>query len=172
MFSFEEDLNNRADWTLLRNGVVSLFWNMDVLDEAERALSELGYDIARIFCAKGWGSFERQLSDALLWEEQFGYAPWNGNLDALNDGMRGYPFGPSKRAALVLTGFNTLVDRDAQVSHIILDILESNARDFLLFGMTLITLVQTDDSRFDCPEIGGRRPRWNNREWTARDRGL
>lgn len=53
MFSFEEDLNSRADWALLQNGAVNLFWQMDVLDEAQQALSELDYDIARISGAKG-----------------------------------------------------------------------------------------------------------------------
>ena len=112
------------------------------------------------------------MSSALKWQEQFGYEPWTGNLNALNDGMRYYPFGPSGRSALVLTGFHHLVAADCERAHIILDIIETAARDHLLEAKLLIALVQTDDPRYSCSDIGGRNARWNSREWLDANRGL
>ncbi|MDH7975855.1 hypothetical protein QH494_27060 [Sphingomonas sp. AR_OL41] len=171
MFESEADLD-RADWPLLRDGAVNLFWNPEILVEARRALSAIGYDVAEISCERGWESFAQQLSPLLNWEAQFGYAPWTGNLNALNEGLREYPFGPSRRSALILSGFHTLVGADKTASHGVLDLLESHARDHLLFGNTLIVLVQTKDNRFECPDIGGRRASWNHKEWFNKNRGL
>lgn len=112
------------------------------------------------------------MSSVLKWQELFGYESWSGNLNALNDGMRYYPFGPSRRSALVLTGFHHLVAVDSERAQIILDIIERAARDHLLEAKLLITLVQTDDPGYSCSDLGGRGASWNNREWLAADRGL
>lgn len=171
MFTTDDDFQ-RLDYRLLQNGAVNLFWVPRVLDETQEELKRLDYELLQVSCLAGSSSFERQMSDALRWEDQFGYAPWNGNLDALNDGLGHYPFGPSGKAALILRGFHALVARDADFAWHVLDLIESNARYSLLEGKLLIGLVQTDDNRYACPPIGGRTPQWNGREWTDQDRGL
>jgi hypothetical protein len=171
MFTTDTDFQ-RLDYRLLQNGAVSLFWAPGVLEEAQEELNRLGYDLLEVSCLVGPFSFERQMSDALRWEDQFGYAPWTGNLDALNDGLGYYPFGQSGKAALILRGFQALVSRDADFAWHILDLIEKNARYRLLEGKILIGLVQTDDNRYTCPPLGGHIPQWNGREWTNRDRGL
>jgi hypothetical protein len=103
---------------------------------------------------------------------QFGYGPWNGNLNALNDGFRGYPFADAGRSALVLEGFHGLVAMDGDFAHQVLDIIERQARNHLLLGKILICLVQTDDNRYNCAAIGCRSANWNPREWLNADRGL
>ena len=75
---------DRADWRLLQEGAVSLFWKPQVLDAAKDDLKQLGYEILDIECGHGVEHFRAQVSLALRWEEQFGYSPWTGNLDALN----------------------------------------------------------------------------------------
>lgn len=74
-------------------------------------MTGLDYEIWEVSCGAQVPSFESQMSSALKWQEQFGYDPWTGNLDALNDGMRYYPFGPSGRSALVLAGFHRAMTR-------------------------------------------------------------
>ena len=171
MFDCEADWG-RADLELMQHSAVNLFWQSHVLHEAQEALASLSYSLATIDCGDGWERFKTQMSAHLRWEEQFGYAPWTGNLDALNDGLTGYPFPANKRAVLTLTSFHTLVRSDERASHVMLDLLEAHSRDFLLFAKRLIILVQTDDNRFDCPSLGGRRPMWNSQEWSDHSRGL
>jgi hypothetical protein len=108
----------------------------------------------------------------LRWKEQFGYEPWTGNLNALNDGMRDYPFGPSGRSALVLVGFHHLVAKSEELAQAVLDIFESAARNHLLLGKLLIALVQTDDPHYFCSGLGCRSANWNPREWLEAKRGL
>jgi hypothetical protein len=163
MFTSDDDLN-RADWPLLQNGAVTLFRDPVILAETRHALLQLDYGLAEISCAVGWPGIYEPFSSLLKWDEQFGYWPWTGNLDALNDGLRDYPFGPSALNALILSAFHILVAEDRDASHAILDMLEANARDHLLWGRTLIVLVQTDDSQYECTAIGGRSASWNGRE--------
>jgi hypothetical protein len=163
---------DRADWIFLQNGAVTLFWNPAVLGAAKEDLRQLGYEIAEVACCNGLQSFRTQLSEVLHWEEQFGYAPWSGNLDALNDGFGEYPFTNTGRSALVLEGFHGLVAMDADFAHHVLDIIEDQARYHLLLGKILICLVQTDDNRYNCAPIGCRSANWNPRECRHSDRGL
>jgi hypothetical protein len=163
MFSSDADFQ-RADWPLLQNGAVNLFHRQEHLRDAEMALQALGYEIAKISCRDGPDAFRHQFSSLLRWEQQFGYGPWTGNLDALNDGLSGYPFGSTSRAALMVDGFHEIASADPGRAYAILDMIEGAARDHLLWGKTLIALIQTDDPEFQCAGIGGRGTNWNRKE--------
>lgn len=170
---FDDDADyDRADYALLQNGAVNLFWDRTVLDDARQALARLGYDEAVITCDAGWSGVHGQFTSVLEWHHQFGYAPWTGNLNAFHDALRGYPFGPSRRCALVLSAFHALVREDRLASEAVLDMLEYHARNHLLWGKVLVVLVQTDDRLFEGPMVGGRQAGWNRREWLASSRGL
>ena len=171
MFTSETDFQ-RADWPLLQNGAVNLFWKHDILADACQQLHELAYEIADVSCAGSPSSFQAQMSRALSWRETFGQEPWTGNLDALNDGFRHYPFGPSARGALVLREFHHLVSADRERARSILDIIEWSSRNHLLKGQCLIALVQTDDPTYECEGLGCRSANWNRREWFEAYRGL
>ncbi|QMW24324.1 hypothetical protein [Sandaracinobacteroides saxicola] len=171
MFESEADFI-RADWPLLCGGAINLFWSPVVLARAQQALVALGYEVAEVSCGSQPPSFEVQISRALKWLEQFGYEPWSGNLNALNDALQHYPFGPSRRAALVFTGFHHLVGSDPNLARVILDIIECSARDHLLESKLLIALVQTDDPHFSCSDIGCRAAKWNDAELINTNRGL
>jgi hypothetical protein len=162
----------RADWPLLQNGAVNLFWRQAIYEDAQVDLEALGYEVAKLTCRKGVESFKLQLSSALEWRDRFGYEPWDGNFDALHDALRFYPFGASKRSVIAIDGYQDYVKADRQRSSSLLDLLEASARDHLLLGKTLIILIQTDDATYVCNNIGGRSAQWNNKEWLNSSRGL
>ena len=162
----------QVDLELMQYSAVTLFWRRALFDDARRALENLSYDVQLIDCEKGWASFQSQASSLLRWDEQFGYSPWNGNLDALNDGLPAYPVPANNKAVLALVGFHSLVRSDQRSSNVLLDLLEYHSRQFLLFSKRLIVLVQTDDNRFVPPLVGGRTPQWNREEWMNVNRGL
>jgi len=154
----------RADWPYLQNGAVTLFWRRARLNEAMRALDGLGYRLVEADCETVHG-FCLALGTGLDWVGQFGYQPWNGNLDALNDGLRGDIFSPTGGLAICLTGFHQLVAADRDFALKVLDVMEGGARDRLVEGKRLAVLVQTDDARFETPSLGGRPATWNEAEW-------
>ncbi len=170
MFTTDADFE-RADWPLIKDGAVSLFWSPTVLAETQRELALIGYEIAVVTCREGQGTFREQFSEVLKWGEQFGYASWGGNLNALEDAFCSYPFGSSGRSALVLDGFHALVAEDKTTAEVVLDMIERWSRNHLIQGKILLGLVQTDDNRYE-PVIGSRRPNWNLREWLGLRRGL
>ncbi|MFJ7440119.1 hypothetical protein ACIQW5_20920 [Methylorubrum thiocyanatum] len=155
MFTSEAD-RERDDWELIRHAAVSLFRQPEALEEARAALAALRYDIATVICDHGEATFHAGLSGALRWEEQFGLSGWSGNLDALNDGFRRYPFGRSGCAALVLSGFQAIVARDRTFAREVLDIIEYQARNHLLHGHVLICLVETRGRSYDPGPLGAR----------------
>lgn len=113
-----------------------------------------------------------RFSEILQWEEQFGYGPWTGNLDAFEDGMRDFPTDENAKAALILLGFDHHVKRDERAAIALLDILEVQSRNCLLRGTRLLALIQTEDPNFFTPELGGRPAIWNPDEWSNASRGL
>ena len=162
MFTTDADFQ-RADWPLLQNGAINLFSRSGVLAEARKSLDQLGYEISVVNCRHRHPKFREQFSHILRWKEQFGYHPWDGNLNALNDGFRGYPFGPRRRSALILDRFHFIAKKDSKYAHAILDIIEKAARNHLLTGNILVCLVQTDDNRYGA-HLACRPANWNGRE--------
>ncbi|MCL9998228.1 MAG: hypothetical protein NBV68_02505 [Erythrobacter sp.] len=160
-----------VDLRLLQDGAVHLFWQRAVLDKWCADLDALGYDLHLIDCTDP-GTMRTRFSDVLHWEEQFGYGPWTGNLDALNDGMRGWPFEGNDKVALVLLGFDRHVSRGEREAIALLDIIETQSRNCLLQGARLLALVQTEDRSFFTPDLGGRAAMWNPDEWSNASRGL
>jgi len=114
-----------------------------------------------------------QLSEGLRWHDQFGYAPWTGNLDALNDSLRDQPaFSPCGCLAICIEDFDKLVSVDREFAWKLLDILEYQSRDNLLLGRKLVALIQTNDNRYEADNIGARHAQWNRHErlWSSRGR--
>ena len=160
-----------ADLKLLHDGAVHLFWQSAVLDEWCAELDALGYAIHVVDCADDL-AMRTRLSEVLCWEEQFGYGPWTGNLDALNDGMSSFPFDGVEKAALVFLRFDLHVQRGQRAANGLLDVIERQSRNRLLRATRLLALVQTDDASFYTPELGGRCASWNPDEWSNASRGL
>lgn len=156
---------------LLQNGAVHLFWQTEVLEKWTSDLVQLGYAVHHANCSDK-PTLQIDMSAILLWQDQFGYPSWNGNLDAFNDGMRYFPFGPYCRAALILRRFDLLFRTDPRTAEAILDIIEYQARNHLLEGNRLLALVQTDDPTLSLPALGGRAAVWNPQEMSFTARGI
>lgn len=151
---FTPETLNRADWPLLRNGAVNLFARREDYSAAVTALDGLGYRM--LIFARGPEHFIDEMSAALKWHEQFGYKPWTGNLDAFNDALRGEPFDSADDGAICIENFQALVGDDETFARGLLDIIEYQSRQYLLFGKRLIALIHTQNKGFRCEGLGGR----------------
>ena len=167
---FSEDETDRLDYQLMQNGSVLLFWRKAIFLDTIEALRSLDYDIRHV-AFTSMEKFQDDISDALKWQQQFGYNKWSGNLDALTDGFRGEPFDAGNRAAFCIENFHQLKTEDPKLAWALLDILEHSSRDYLMFGKRLIGLIQTDDDRYSPEPLGGRKPQWNRAEWLNGNRG-
>ena len=168
---FKDHDESRADWPLLQNGAVNLFWRKSVFQDARSQLSDLGYEIAEIEYQTP-ETFRSALSEALKWKEQFGYEPWGGGLDALADGVGGFPFPQSKSAAICIENYDLFAKDQPEIALAVLDIVEAQSRNHLLVGCRLIALIQTNDASLEFGPLGCRSATWNRREWLWKDRGL
>ncbi|MCI3132633.1 hypothetical protein [Phenylobacterium aquaticum] len=160
----EDDADRRADWPLLKDGAVTLFWRTSLFEQAKASLTSLSYALASIECISV-EQFAADLGGALGWEQQFGYSPWSGNLNALAEGAATVAFPPSLCLALAFEGYHRLVAQDAEFAHGVLDVIEYQARNHLAAGRRLIVLVQTDEAHFVADNLGARRAMWNRAEW-------
>ena len=132
-------------------------------------LVALGYLVHRID-ARAREPFFTGLTEALRFLENFGYAPWTGNLDALNDAFREVLFGDHRGVAFAFHRFDALYRVDPRLARVTLDILEASARDHLLFGHRLLAVVHSDDPDLDLGLLGGRGATWNRQEWLTAHR--
>ncbi|WP_419901743.1 hypothetical protein [Kiloniella sp.] len=168
---FKDEFSGRADWPLLQNGAVHLYWKPEVYEDAIQSLKTLNYRIMNIHY-ENIDQFKSDLSSSLKWQEQFGYSPWDGNLNALNDGIREEPFNSSDRNAICISNYQALASDDKYFAFKLLDLIARHSRDYLLFGKVLIGLIQTNDPNFRCEGIGGTQASWNLSEWKNSSRGL
>jgi hypothetical protein len=169
VFETEKD-RERADWALLHNGPITLFWREGYFAKAKDDLTALGYLLIEASCRSA-EHLQVEISAGLRWFDQFGYAPWNGSLDPLYDAFFGLP--PSLGdVAICLEHFHEMVDREPSYAAGLLDVLASGSWQQLLRGRRFIVLVQTDDAKFHSEPLGGMRANWSEAEWLNEHRGL
>lgn len=165
---FEADVGS-IDFELLRHGATTLFRRLVLFNAAVDQLAALGYLVHRID-ARARVPFVDGLTKALRFHDNFGYTPWGGNLDALNDAFRYVSFDDHRGVAFAFHGLDALHQVEPRLAQCTLDILESSARDHMLFGHRLLAVVQSDDPDLNLGSLGARAATWNRREWYATDR--
>jgi hypothetical protein len=157
------------DFELLQHGATTLFRRPALFNAAVDQLAALGYLVHRID-AQARGSFVAGLTEALRFHENFGYTPWGGNLDALNDAFREVLFGDHRGVAFAFHGFDALHRVEPRLAQVTLDILEGSSRDHMLFGHRLLAVVHSDDPDLNLGSLGGRGVTWNRQESLTADR--
>ncbi len=156
---------------LLRHGAITKFFRREPFQRTVAELAKAGYR-AHLIDADDASVFRAQMTRALRFQENFGYEPWTGSLDALNDAFRSVDFESVTGVVFAFSRFELLHAADPRFGEGVLDILESASREHLVLGMRLIGLVQSDDPRLELPACGGRAPAWNDEEWLNTSRGV
>lgn len=140
-----------------------------VLEDDISWLIENGYRIDRLDCS-AW--VDREVAHTAL-SSALGFPDYYGrNLDALNDCMRYIEVPSEAGRVLVFERFDVPAATINDFAYVLLDIVASTARDKLLFGQRLITLVQSNDPALGFPPVGATPVGWNPREWLDSARGL
>lgn len=144
---------NRLDWKILQNGAITLYFDSHVLEEACIWFREHDY---RLYLFDGTrlktpDDFYAIAKDILSLPEYCG-----GNLDSLRDCLWSLDVPQEGGTVLVFSRFDVLWQRWRTFSFDLLDLLEEEARRFLLFGRRLIVLVQSDHSNMSFQPVGAR----------------
>jgi hypothetical protein len=171
MAPFSENDGDRLDWDLLQNSAVTLYWRRELFERDVVWLKDHGYEVYLIDCS-GIEEFRAQITRVLRFQENYGYEPWTGNLDALNDAFRDLGFDGATGIAFCLVRIDLLAASDRYAAQALLDIIESHSRDYLLLGLRLLALAQSDDPKIQFDPIGARTAQWNREEWLNASRGV
>src|SRR5262245_13543016 len=110
---FRPEDTSRSDWPLLQNGAITLYWRIELFEAAINSLNKLSYRVLRLRFNEPQ-KFMVDISEALKWRQQFGYEPWTGNLDALNDAFRYEPFDSADDSAFCIENFQAAVEHDSK----------------------------------------------------------
>jgi RNAse (barnase) inhibitor barstar len=165
----------RLDWQILRDGGIALYWRNEYLAQDAQWLKEHDYHVYDFDCAT-WLSSEDMFAD---FGRVLQFPDWWGrNLNALNDCITDLPLEESRGAVLVLQHFDSYASqsaarelpKDDTEAVLLLDILADASRFYLVNGIRVIALVQTDDPKLQIRRLGGKSPRWNEREWLNTNR--
>jgi len=151
----EADLQrpDQLDWKILQNGAISLYFDRKVLHEACTWFRNHGYQLYLFDCTqwKTLENFYKAAKDILNLPEYCG-----GNLDSFRDCLWSIDIPQESGAVMVFTGLETFYRRWQDFSFELLDILEKQSRDFLLFGRRFIVLIQSNHPNLSFQPVGAR----------------
>jgi RNAse (barnase) inhibitor barstar len=168
MAVFRSDIDNlseRIDWKILQNGWASLYWKDEILNGDLIWLRKEKFEVV-IFDCSSWRQIEK-IHMAL--KKQLHFPDYYGeNLNALNDCLSDLQINDNG-TAIVFEHFQFI---DKNYAHQLLDVFANNARQHMLFGKKLLTLIQVDDPKYHIDPIGACPVLWNNLEWLNKNRGL
>jgi RNAse (barnase) inhibitor barstar len=172
MATFTESESNELDYTILRDGGVSLYKRRDLLQQDCGQLSNAGYKLFHFGCErwKSEGEMHQSLSNELSFPAYYG-----NNLNALDEVMMDLDVPTVGGFALVFLRYDEFAQGAGAaygLAEAVLDIISRTSHEFLLTGRRFLTLVQSDDPHLDFPKLGGSALGWNRREWLNKDRGL
>ena len=143
----EDELSHPVDFLLLQNGPVSAYTDATALSRDLSALAERGYRIERFACDR-WSS-EDDLHDEFA--SRFSFPDYYGrNMDALDECMADTDVVhvPGRGGlCIVLDRLDLWADRP----DVLLRVLASAARYWLLFGRRLMVLVLVGDRTWRSP---------------------
>ena len=168
---------NTLDYLAIRDGGITIYRNLEYLEEDVQWLKDANYQVHRVDCAT-WVSeraLHESLKDALSFPDYYG-----GNFDGLNDVVTDIEVPDDGGVALVLTSYDlyangpgaSLVGSGISHSWIVLDILSGASHAFILTGRRFLTLIQSNDPRMHYESLGGHAAAWNWRERLHKNRGL
>jgi RNAse (barnase) inhibitor barstar len=179
MTAFNQDSSSSQplDWAILRDGGISLYWRSKFLADDLSWFEQNGYQVV-LFDTAGWASEEtmhESLQDALSFPDYYGR-----NLNALDECICDDLVVPDAGGlVLVLRGYDRFAEAvqasgsdGSRRAEVVLDIFARAVRYHMLQGRRLLILVQSDDPKLQFGRVGGLAPRWNQREWFTKDRGL
>ena len=174
MPSFSEADGERLDWQIMQYSSVALYWRQEFFEKATSWLQSHGYTVHLISCDTTLDDFRQQMTRVLRFNELFGYEPWTGNLDALNDAFRHLDFSNRTGIAFAFRGIDRRMKSKYNRTLVqgVLDIIACHSRDYMLLGHRLLCLAQSDDAAIQFESIGATQPWWNCDEWFHKDRGL
>ena len=168
-FRDEPETFNRVDWQLLQNGPINLYWRDEYLAEHCRWLGDNGYQLNQVD-SSAWDTEQAMHHDVALC---LGFPDYYGkNLHALNDCVSDLAVPATGGRAIVFRKYDAFARACPSAAQILLDILADQSRRFLLFGLRLITLVQSDDPSIEFVPVGATSVNWNPREWLNSSRDL
>lgn len=161
MAVFDKRINNcaRLDWRILMNGSVSLYHDIDTLNEDIQWLENEGYQL-HIFdfhIIKTSEEFHKEAKEKLKFPDYYGE-----NLAAFRDCLiNDLQIPEDGGTAIVLKGFDGYYRSDKGYAHEILERLDENSRKQMLYGRRFLTLLQIDDKSTLIKEIGQHTIVWN-----------
>lgn len=169
MASFSMEDSDRLDWELMQDGALKLFYRSSILNPQLQWLTAHGYRVESIDCGDK-ETFLLQMTSAFQFKENFGYEPWTGNLNALNDAFRQLDFDGRTGLAFCFLEYDTLACVDSGFAQGVLDLVEYHSREYLLLGQRLMGLVQSNDPNLHFQPVGARSVLWNRLEWLDSNR--
>jgi hypothetical protein len=167
----DEDMHVR-DWELLQNGPITLYYRREILEDDLSWLRDHDYQIDLLDCKDWW--WIGDVLDAILPKLALPNSGpgWGGSIDDLFDDLLDLAIPENSGRVLVFYQYDQFMTQAPEIAGEVLDIIAYSARYYLLFGLRLMILVQSNDPKLSFKKVGGCPVSWNNRERLNKDRGL
>lgn len=170
MAVFSREINNcsKKDWSILINGGISLYHDVDILQKDLYWLENNQYkhvilNFESIECIE---IFHKKIKSACAFPEYYGE-----NMSAFSDCLLHDLDIPYEGGiSFVLKKFNSFYKKEQTMAHEILERLSEASRRRILTGERIVTLLHSDDPLFSPDQIGAFTIRWNIHEFAEAKR--
>jgi len=149
------------DIEILKDGPICKYYKNSILDKDVSWFIDNRFDVYDMN-VKDWNkkNFHKHL------KEKFNFPDYYGeNLDAFEDCLSEMYNTRYKGLVIVFRQYDEFLNRERKSAEIILDIIATESRVWLLNGQKLIGLIQSNEPNLELPKIGGIEPGWNSEEW-------
>lgn len=170
MTIFTKADENRLDWLLLREGSVKKYYQEEHLSDDLQWLDNQGYKIVNINCSKltEIPNILKIIGQELDFPDFF-----RGNdLDAFDDHMYDIQISSESGIVIVFYRYDLIMKLDPKIGWNLVNILDNHSRSYMMYGLRLITLLQSADPKLEIDPIGTQNVKWNQKEWLDSHRGL
>jgi len=170
MPAFTKNDSDRLDWSLLNDCSVTKYFCEQQLLEDVQWLVEQKYEIIDIDCSMYNASSDllKAIGQKLKFPNSF-----NGNsIDAFDDLLYDIIIPQENGKVIVFYRYNLVTMSEPLIAWQIVDALDRHSRLNLIYGLRLITLIQSDDPVLTLESVGSQTIQWNLKEWFNYQRGI
>jgi len=170
MATFTKDDEHKLDWFLLRYSSITKYFLPKHLTDDIIWLRAHEYKIIDIDCSilTTIPQVLKQIGSGLDFPDYF----LGNSIDAFDDLLYDLHIAYKNGLVIVLHRYDVVMGLDSHQGWQILNILDRHSRQNLLYGLRLMTLVQSADPKLIIEPAGAQIVTWNLKEWLDSERKL
>ncbi len=157
------------DKQTLAYGPIAKYYDATLLKSDLDWYRSSGYELYELDASK-WYTIDDFHSSC---HEIFEFPGYYGrNWGAFDDVISDIETGENGKVLVCVANFDSWYKRDPSSAQIFLEIMADQTYSYLVGGSRFVTLIHSNDPKFNVGKVGAKRVDWNWSEWNDKSRGV